>query len=324
MPKVVLSESIHPDALSFLGQHVENIVVVDSTRPEVILRQVRDADALIVKFAKVTKEIIDNAPKLKVIGKHGIGVETIDVMHATRKGIYVVNVPYESVETTAEFTIAMILSLLRKIPQAHAELKRGVWRRDTYLGENLEDIIIGIIGLGKIGRAVAVRLKALKVKGIKGFDPYLNEAERSRLSFVDFVDDMSELLSNSDLVTLHVPLNSETKGMLNRSRIFSMKKGAYLVNTSRGEIIEEEALIEALREGYLAGAALDVFVHEHESFKLYGETLLKLENVVLTPHIAAYTRETQRRIALSVAKDVIAVLQGKNPKHSVNIRNLRG
>lgn len=288
-----------------------------------LLVEVKDVDVMLVVYAKITKRIIESAPRLKGIVRYGIGVDNVDIQSATEMGVYVANVPDYCMGTVAEHTFALLLALARKIILADRVVKNTSWKIWTQpstelMGTDLEGKVLGLIGMGNIGSAVAIRAKAFGMKVI-AYDPYL-EKDRASLLDVGLVD-LDTLLENSDFVSIHVPLTSETRGMIGEQELKKMKRTAYLINTSRGPIVKEDALYKALKDGWIAGAALDVYEKEPPD---RNNPLFKLDNVVLTPHIAWYTEEALKRLKRSVAEETIRILNGMPPKNLVNKNVLLG
>jgi len=282
-----------------------------------LIAEVKDVDVILVVYAKITKRVMDSAPRLKGIVRYGIGVDNIDIQAATEMGIYVANVPDYCIGTVAEHTFALLLALARKVILANCIVKNASWKVWTQqprelMGTDLEGKVLGLIGMGNIGSAVAIRAKAFGMKVI-AYDPYL-EKDRARLLGVELVD-LDTLLKNSDFVSIHAPLTPETRGMIGEQELKKMKRTAYLINTSRGPIVKESALYEALKNGWIAGAALDVYEKEPPD---RDNPLFKLDNVVLTPHIAWYTEEALKRLKRSVAEEAIRILNGMPPKNLVN------
>jgi D-3-phosphoglycerate dehydrogenase len=247
------------------------------------------------------------APRLKVVGRAGVGVDNIDLGAAERLGISVLTAPEASTTAVAELTLGLMLALARHIPAADAALRRGEWPKATLLGTELRDKILGLVGFGRIGRAVAERARALGM-ALRAFDPYLDDgAIRSGGAEPAGFED---LLAGSDYVSLHLPLTAETRGLLDRTAIARMKPGARLVCAARGGLVDERALLEALNEGRLAGAALDVFAQEPPG----ALPLLRHPRVVVTPHLGAQTIEAQERVALEISRDVLAALRRAGPE----------
>ncbi len=285
-------------------------VVVDTETP--LDRLLADADALIVRSAtKVTQDVLELAPHLKVIGRAGVGVDNVDVDAATRRGIVVANAPESNVVSAAEHTLGLLVALARNIPQAHAALREGRWERSRFGGVELADKTLGVLGLGRIGQQVARRALGLQMKVI-GHDPYVSE-ERFRELGVEPAS-FDDVLARSDFLTLHLPLTDETRGAIGAEQIARMRDGVRIVNAARGELLDEDALVAALHSGKVAGAAVDVFVEEP-----YSGPLLQAPNVVVTPHLAASTDEAQDRAGVIVAEQVAAALRGELVTNAVNI-----
>lgn len=270
-------------------------------------------DAIIVRSeTKVTKEVINAATHLRVIGRAGTGLDNIDVEAATKKGIIVMNTPEGNTISAAEHTISMMLALSRNIPQAYLSLKKRKWDRKRFMGTEVYGKTLGIVGLGRIGSEVAKRAQGLKMKVI-AYDPFISAEKAEEMGVALF--ELEEFLPQIDYLTVHTPLTSQTKGMIGEKEIALMKEGARIINCARGGIIEEIALYEALKEERLSGAALDVFEEE----KPFGSPLLELDSVVLTPHLGASTKEAQRRVATDIASQIIDALKGRKVRNAVNI-----
>jgi D-3-phosphoglycerate dehydrogenase len=272
-----------------------------------------DYDAIVVRSAtKLTAELIEKAGRLKVIGRAGVGVDNIDMAAASKRGIIVVNAPESTVVSAAEHAVGLLFALSRSIPQAHAALKEGRWERSRFAGIELADKTLGVVGFGRIGQQVARRAQGLEMR-VLAYDPYV-APERFRELAVWRVESLQELLAASDFVSLHLTLTPETRGAIGRDELASAKDGIRIVNCARGEIVDEEALLEALRSGKVAAAALDVFSREP-----YSGPLLELENVVVTPHLAASTQEAQDRAGVIVAEQVTAALEHGLVANAVNV-----
>lgn len=311
---VLLVEKIDEVGVDIL-RRVAKITVASAASEDVLVEEIRDMDAVIIRtVGKISAKVIESANKLKVIGRHGAGYDNVDVETATKYGIPVVYTPEANTESVADHTIGLMIAVAKKIPQAHLALTKNCdwFVRYKYIGTEIYGKTLGIIGLGRIGRAVARRAKGFKMK-ILAYDPLISEAAAKKLG-VKLVD-LETLLRNSDFVSLHVPLTKETQGLVGQKELEMMKDGAYLINTSRGEIINENAVYEALVEGKLAGAAFDVYTREPPDRE---NPLFKLDNVVATPHMAAHTQEALRRMAVDVASDVVRVLRGRKPKYIIN------
>ena len=273
---------------------------------------IADYDALLVRSAtQVPRRVIDAADRLRVIGRAGVGVDNIDVQAATDRGIVVVNAPTGNTVSAAELTIALFLALSRHVPAADASLRAGAWKRSDFLGVELRGKVAGVIGLGQVGSGVARRLLGLEMT-VLAYDPFVPD-ERARLLGVELVT-LDELLARADFLTLHTTLARGAPPLLGAEQFAALKPGARLINTARGGLIDEAALIAALDAGQLAGAALDVFSAEPAT----GNPLSRHPKVVVTPHLGASTQEAQERVAVDVAVEVLHVLEGKPATTAVN------
>ncbi len=311
--KVLVREPIAEGGLELLRSRFEVDVDGDSDLAQVI----GDYDALVVRSGtQVTAELIARASRLKVIGRAGVGVDNVDVEAATRRGIVVANAPESTIVSAAEHTIGLLLALSRNIPQAHAALKAGRWERSRFGGIELEGKTLGVLGFGRIGQQVARRALGLGMRVVV-YDPFVAR-ERFRELGVERAETQDSVLAEADFLTLHVPLSTETEGLLGREALSRAKDGIRVVNAARGELVDEEALLEALRSGKVAAAAIDVFSDEP-----YSGPLLELENVVVTPHLAASTEEAQDRAGVIVAEQVVAALGGGVVTNAVNIPAIR-
>ena len=306
--KVLVRETIADAGMELLRAKFD--VDADSDSP---LEEILGAyDALIVRSAtKVTAEVIASGTRLKVIGRAGVGVDNVDVDAATRRGIVVANAPESNIVSAAEHTIGLLLALARNIPQAHAALLAGRWERSKWGGVELADKILGVLGLGRIGRQVTRRALGLQMK-VVAYDPFVS-AERFRELGIEGAA-LDEVLARADFVTLHLPLNDDTRHSIDAAAIEKMRDGVRIVNAARGELVDEDALIAALESGKIAGAAIDVFAQEP-----YNGPLLAAPNVVVTPHLAASTDEAQDRAGVIVAEQVVAALEGGLVTNAVNI-----
>jgi D-3-phosphoglycerate dehydrogenase len=272
-----------------------------------------DYDAIVVRSAtKVTADLIDRADRLKVIGRAGVGIDNVDVGAATRRGIVVANAPESTVVSAAEHTIGLLVALTRNIPQAHAALKQGRWERKTYGGVELADKTLGVLGFGRIGQQVARRAAGLGMR-VVAYDPFV-APERFRELGVERIEQEDDVYRAADFLTLHLPLTDETRGSVGAQAFARMRDGVRIVNAARGELVDEAALLDALRSGKVGGAALDVFSEEP-----YSGPLLELDNVVVTPHLAASTEEAQDRAGVIIAEQVAAALEGGLVSNAVNI-----
>ena len=307
--RVLVREPIAEAGLELLRSRFEVDVDTDGPLEEIIDRY----DAIVIRSeTRLTRDLIERAARLKVIGRAGVGVDNVDVDAATRRGIVVANAPESTVISAAEQTIGLIVALARNIPQAHAALKEGRWERSRWSGVELSGKTLGVIGFGRIGQQVARRGLGLGMSVI-AYDPFVGD-DRFRELGVDQAETLEDLLGASDIVTLHSPLTDETQCLIDRKAIESMRDGARLVNAARGALVDEGALADAIRSGKLAGAALDVF-----SAEPYTGPLLELDQVVVTPHLAASTDEAQDRAGVIVAEQIVAALDGGIVSNAVNI-----
>lgn len=268
--------------------------------------------ALIVRSGtQVTESILAGGKNLIVVGRAGVGVDNIDVDAATRRGITVVNAPTTNTVAAAEHTIALMLALARKIPQADHSIRASEWKRDRFVGSELVGKRLGLVGLGRVGGEVARRAVGLGMQ-VVAFDPYVppERAENMKVKLVA----LHELLSTSDFISLHTSLTSETKKIIGASELSAMKRSARLINVARGALVDEQALLDALDSGALAGAALDVFEHEPPD----NPRLLQHERVVLTPHLGGSTEESQTRVSVEIAEEVLAALENRPTRYAVN------
>jgi len=307
--RVLVRESIAEAGVDLLREHFDVDVDADSDLAEIIDRY----DAIVVRSAtKLTAELIDRADRLKVIGRAGVGVDNVDVEAATRRGIVVANAPESTVVSAAEHTIGLLVALARNIPQAHAALKQGRWERKAYGGIELAGKTLGVLGFGRIGQQVARRASGLGMH-VVAYDPFV-APERFRELGVERLETCEEVYAVAEFLTLHLPLTAETRRSIDAAAFARMRDGVRLVNAARGELVDEPALLDALRSGKVAGAALDVFSEEP-----YSGPLLELDNVVATPHLAASTDEAQDRAGVIVAEQVAAALEGGLVTNAVNI-----
>ncbi len=304
-PTVLVADAIAPAGVDRLEQSARVLYQPDIS-PEALKKTIARCDALIVRSrTRVTADLIFAAPKLRVIGRAGVGLDTIDTDAARSRGIPVVNTPLASTVAVAELTLGLMLALARRIPEADAGMKRGEWLKRYLMGGELSGKTLGIIGLGRIGMAVAQRAAAFGMRLI-AFDPYLS-ARQIEERGAEAVN-LARLLQESDYVSLHVPLTDDTYGLLGAPQLAQMKTGANLVCCARGKIIREDALADALDAGKLAGAALDVFAVEPPGYS----RLAQHPKVIATPHIGAMTREAQEKAALEIVEQVLAVLKRAN------------
>ncbi|RLF78794.1 D-2-hydroxyacid dehydrogenase [Palaeococcus sp. (in: euryarchaeotes)] len=303
--RVLVAAPLHEKAIEVLKNAGFEVVYEEYPDEERLLELAKDVDAIIVRSKpKVTRKVIENAPNLKVIGRAGVGLDNIDLDAAKERSIEVVNSPGASSRSVAELAMALMFNVTRKIAFADRKMREGVWAKKQCMGFELDGKTLGIVGFGRIGYNIAKIAKAMGMNLLL-YDPYPN-FERAKEVGGKFVE-LEELLKESDVVTLHVPLLDSTYHLINEERLKLMKPTAILINAARGPIIDTNALVKALREGWIAGAGLDVF--EEEPLPA-GHELTKLDNVVLTPHIGASTVEAQMRAGVEVAEKVVKVLKG--------------
>lgn len=307
--RVLVREPIAERGLELLRRRFEVVEDRTSDLPSII----GGFEAVIVRSAtRLDAALMEKAERLKVIGRAGVGIDNVDIDAATRRGIVVCNAPESTVVSAAEHTIALLLALVRHIPQAHASLKAREWERSRFAGIELAGKTLGVVGLGRIGQQVARRAAGLGMR-VVGYDPFTS-AERFRELGVEPASTLERLFADSDVITLHAPLTEETRGLVSAEAIAQMRDGVRIVNTARGELVDEQALLDGIRSGRVAGAALDVFETEP-----YRGPLLELDQVVVTPHLAASTTEAQDRAGVVVAEQVAAALDGELVQTAVNI-----
>ncbi len=311
--KILISDPLAEEGIKILKEEKEfSVDIKTGLTSEELSKIIGDYEALIVRSAtKVTKEVIKNAENLKVIGRAGVGLDNVDLESATQKGIVVMNTPSGNTISAAEHTLSLILALSRNISRADASVKKGEWQRSKFMGVELYDKTLGVIGLGRIGTEVAKRAISFGMKVI-AYDPFVTLEFAQGLGIR--LTELSELLETSDYISIHTPLTDQTLHMISKKEFSSMKKGVRIINCARGGIIDENALIEALKEKRVSGCALDVFEKEPP-----GNTeLLKFDNVVLTPHLGASTEEAQVSVAIEIAESVRDCLLGKGIRNAAN------
>jgi D-3-phosphoglycerate dehydrogenase len=312
-PRVLVREPIAEAGVKLLEERFD----VDVDGGGQLEERIGDYDGIVIRSGtRITADLLERAGRLKVIGRAGVGVDNVDVDAATRRGIVVANAPESTVVSAAEHAIGLLAALARHIPQAHAALKQGRWERSAHGGIELEGKTLGVLGFGRIGQQVSRRAIGLGMR-VVAYDPFVSK-DRFRELGAERVETADEVLTAAEFLTLHLPLTPETTRMIDEAAIARMPDGARLVNAARGELVDEEALLVALRSGKLAGAALDVF-----SAEPYSGPLLELDNIVVTPHLAASTEEAQDRAGVIVAEQVAAALDGQLVTNAVNIPSIR-
>ncbi len=309
--KILVAEPLAKQGLEILRAH-HDVDEKIGLSPDELAAIIGEYDALLVRSqVKVTADILAHASRLVVIGRAGVGVDNVDLEAATRAGIVVVNAPTGNTVSAAEQTIALMLALARKTAAADASVRRGEWKRSAFTGVELRGRTLGIIGLGKIGQAVADRAHGLEMNVI-GYDPFVT-ADQAALHGIALVE-LDQIIEKSDVITVHVPLNKATRGMIGPEQIGKLKPGVMLVNVARGGVYDEAAVAEALLDGKIAGAAFDVFEKEPP----VDSPLMSAPNTVLTPHLGASTAEAQVRVAEEACEQVIDVLAGRSARYAVN------
>jgi D-3-phosphoglycerate dehydrogenase len=311
--KVLVAERIAESGVEKLKQEFDVEVKTDLT-PEQLIDEIPGYDALIVRSAtRATREVIEAGVNLKIIGRAGVGVDNVDVDAATERGIIVCNAPTSNIVSAAEHTMALMLSMARRIPQAAASMKQCKWERSKFTGAELYEKTLGIVGLGRIGALVAERARSFNMR-LVGFDPYTTP-DRAQAMGVELVESVEALLGEADFITVHLPKTKETIGMFGAEQFAQMKDGVFLVNTARGGIYHMDALADAIRSGKVGGAAVDVYEIE----PCTDSPLLEFDNVILTPHLGASTSEAQDRAGEQIAEFVAAGLRGEMVPTAVNI-----
>ena len=319
MYKVLVTDGISSTGLKSLIEHPNFTVDRQPTLPTKELKNIiGEYDALIVRSqTKVSEELLKAAGRLRVIARAGVGVDNIDVNAATKKGIIVINAPGANTIAATEHTLAMMLSLARKIPQAHQKTVSGQWDRNSFKGVELYKKTLGVIGMGKIGTEVAKRAKSFGMN-ILGFDPYLTEERAKKLGMTKASLDV--IAQESDFITIHTPLTNDTRGLINDAYLRKTKKGVRFVNCARGGVIDEKSLVRAIQSGHVAGAALDVFEKEPVS----DLELLQNPNIIVTPHLGASTVEAQEKVAQEVSVEIIEIFESQSIQNAVNMPQMSG
>lgn len=318
--KVVVCDKVSEKGVEVFRAHSEmEPVVLDRKHTEDEMVEIaKDASAIVVRSeTKITKRILESAKQLKVVGRAGVGVDNVDVQEATKRGVVVMNTPSGNTISTCELTFSMMLALARNIPQAHASMKSGEWNRKAFKGKEVFGKTLGIIGLGRIGAEVGKRAQAFGMK-VMAYDPYLSR-QRAEEMGVDLQEELDDLLKNSDYITVHMPKTPETSGMINTRAFSVMKDGVRILNCARGGIIVEDDLVEAIKNGKVAGAALDVYESEPIA---EDHALRSLDRVIMTPHLGASTEEAQENVGIEVAEAIIDYLAEGEVRNAVNLPNL--
>ena len=321
--KVYLGEIIHPAAVALLEKSAEVVRPKDHSR-KAYLEALKEVDGMIARKVPVGAEEMDHAPRMKIIARHGVGLDSVDLPEATKRGILVTNTPGENRESVAELAVSFMLALARRIPQAQKAMHNmpkgdtaifsALLKQYNLTGFDLEGKSLGIIGTGRIGSSVARKCIAAFDMKVKGYDPYVT-GEVMKSFGVERVSRLEDLLPSVDFLTVHAPLTPETKGMVGQKELSLMKKGAYVINTARGGIVGEKALLEALNSGHIAAAALDVWEIEPPDPK---DPLLNHPNLLGTPHYAGTTEESLYRVGIAAVEEALGFLRGQPPRYAVN------
>ena len=311
MPKILVADPIGAEGVDLLKAHAE-VDVKTGMDPQDLLAIIADYEGLVVRSeTKVTKEVIEQAKKLQVVGRAGIGVDNIDLESATAAGIAVVNAPTGNTVAAAEHTMALMLALSRNVPFAHQSLKSGEWKRSAFMGVEVRAKTLGVCGLGRVGSEVAQRAQSFNMR-LVGYDPFVSPDYAKRIG-IELLS-LEDLLAQADFITLHTPLTDGTRHMIGSEEVKLLKPGARLINVARGELIDEQAIIDGLGSGQLGGVALDVFAEEPPQ----NTTLVEHPKVVVTPHLGASTEEAQREVAIEASEQVLMVLRGEPARNTVN------
>jgi D-3-phosphoglycerate dehydrogenase / 2-oxoglutarate reductase len=316
MPKVLISDKLSPAAVEIFRNRGIEVDLKPGLSPADLRAIIGGYDGLAIRSAtKVTKELLDVATRLKVVGRAGIGVDNVDIRSATARGVVVMNTPHGNTITTAEHAIAMMFALARQIPEATVSTKAGKWEKNRFMGVELTAKTLGLIGCGNIGSIVADRAVGLKMR-VLAYDPYLSEKKALELGVEKA--DLDTLLARADFITLHTPLTDATRNILSAEALAKTKQGVRIVNCARGGLVDEAALADAIRSGHVAGAALDVFETEPAT----DSPLFGLENVVCTPHLGAATAEAQENVALQVAEQMSDFLLTGAVANAINMASV--
>jgi D-3-phosphoglycerate dehydrogenase len=313
MKRVLVSDTLAKEGVEIFKNtpEIEVDVITDLT-PDGLKDIIKNYDGLAIRSAtKVTEEIINAADNLKVIGRAGIGLDNVAVEAASQKGIVVMNTPGGNTITTAEHAIAMMLSLARRIPQATASMKEGKWEKKKFMGSEVSNKTLGIVGIGRVGSIVANRAQGLTMN-VMAYDPFISHEAAEKMGI--YLAPLDEVLQKADFISVHTPLTEETRGLINATSFEKMKDGVFVINCARGGIIDEDDLYDALASGKVAGAALDVFVDEPTR----NTKLLSLGNIICTPHLGASTDEAQRNVAIAIAQQIVDCLTTGEIKNAVN------
>lgn len=321
MADILITENIIGEEMDKLRQSCDAVFEPELWKePEKMAAMIGDFRALIVRNqTQVTSELLDAATNLEIVGRAGVGLDNVDVAAASERGIVVAFTPEQNTNSVAELAIGLMLGLARMIPAGDADTKAGGWKRQKFTGIEIQGKTLGLIGLGRIGASTAAKARALGMD-IIAYDPFVDSESLKAMDLRVGMMTLDEVLSQSHFVSCHLPATAETAGLFNYEKFCLMKSGAFFINTSRGEVVDEDSLVRALREKKLAGAALDVRAKEPPA----PSPLAEMENVILMPHIGAFTIEGQRRVVTAVCRDVMAVIGGGAAKYFANFSKPRG
>ncbi len=312
---IIITDKIGPAGLQLLRQHAD-VTEAYGLKGDALLAAVQQADGLMVRSGtQVTADVLSAGNRLKVVARAGSGVDNVDVPVATRLGIQVVNAPGGNATSAAEMTIALLMAAVRKVPQANASLKAGEWNREQFKGIEIGGKVVGLVGLGAVGKVVARILNGFGAR-VLAYDPFITDEQADRMG-VQKVE-LDALFAQSDIVSVHVPLTDATRGFIGTSQFQQMKKGVVLLNAARGGVVDEEALFNALQDGKVSAAGIDVFAQEPYGAESLAAKLVALDNVVATPHLGASTVDAQEKVAVQAAEQMLLVLQGKQAQYAVN------
>jgi len=310
--RVLISDDMSKKAVEILQKAGFSVDVKVGLKPEELAAIIGEYHGLGVRSAtKVTAAILQNPGKLKIIGRAGVGVDNIDLKAAAAKGVMVINTPQGNAAAAAEMAVSLMFALARKVPQASESMRQGIWEKKKFMGVEIAGKTLGVIGLGNIGRQAAERGVGLKMSVI-GYDPFVKS--ESGLPAGVKLASLDEVIAKSDFITLHVPLSADTKDLFNAATIAKMKKGSYLINCARGGVVNEDAVLEALKSGQLAGAALDVFAKEPPE----PSPLFQHENLIASPHLGASTKEAQEKVAIELAEVFVGYLKDGIVRNAVS------
>ncbi len=316
MGKVLITDGLSEKGIALMK---ENGLEVDSLTlsPEQLLAEIPKYDGWIVRSAsKATASVLEAAKNLKAVSRAGVGLDNVDIPSATKKGIFVFNTPMGNTLAAAELTIALLMALTRKIPQANISMKQQKWDKKSFSGTELSGKTVGIIGFGRIGREVSKRLKAFEME-VLAYDPYINEIALKEAGASKAT--LDEIYKNADYITVHVPLTPETRNLIDEAQFAKMKANVKIINVARGGVINEKALQKALQSGQISGAAIDVFESEPPT----DWSLVLLDNVIATPHLGASTKEAQDKCGIEAAQQMVDVLKHHKTEHAVNAKDIK-